>query len=234
MTDHHPGPGPIHFPFLPDDHREDEQAIGTASFVLSLRARGIRDIALLRAMELVPREVFAPRRFSDLSRTDVALPLPCGQTMTAPRTVAAMLLALGVQPGQRVMEVGTGTGYVTALLAKLGAEVHSVERFNTLAESAAQHLRIVETGGTRIEVGDGLAARPRDRFDRILLNGAVGAIPSSVTSLLAPGGRLVGALSAGGAPRLVRIDRQEDGELRQEPGAHLRIAPLVTGVATTL
>jgi protein-L-isoaspartate(D-aspartate) O-methyltransferase len=224
----------MHFPFLPDDHRGDEQAIGAASFVLSLRARGIRDIALLRAMELVPREVFAPRRFSDLSRTDVALPLPCGQTMTAPRTVAAMLLALSVQAGQRVLEVGTGTGYVTALLAKLGAQVHSVERFNTLAESASHHLRIVDAGGARIEVADGLAARPRDRFDRILLNGAVSAIPSAVTSLLGPGGRLVGALSAEGGPRLVTIDRREDGETHQEPGANLRIAPLVGGVASTL
>jgi protein-L-isoaspartate(D-aspartate) O-methyltransferase len=233
MTDPHPRSGQIHLPFFPDDHRDDE-AIGVASFILSLRARGIRDTALLRAMELVPREVFAPRRFTDLSRTDVALPLPCGQTMTAPRTVAAMLLALGVVPGQRVLEIGTGTGYVTALLVKLGAEVHSVERFNTLAESAAQHLRIVEAGKARIEIGDGLAVRPRERFDRILLNGAGREIPGSVTSLLGPGGRLVGALTIEGLPRLVRIDRRENDELLQELGAGLRIAPLVTGVAATL
>ena len=99
---------------------ERGRPIGAASFVLSLRAKGIRDTALLRAMELVPREVFAPRRFTDLARTDVALPLPCGQTMTGPATVAAMLLALGVQAGQRVLEVGTGSGYVTALLAGSG------------------------------------------------------------------------------------------------------------------
>jgi len=191
-------------------------------------------VALLRAMELVPREVFAPRRFTDLSRTDVALPLPCGQTMTAPGTVAAMLLSLGVAPGQRVLEVGTGTGYVTALLARLGAEVVTVERFNTLAESAAQHLRIVEAGKVRLEIGDGLATRVRDRFDRILLNGACPEIPHAVTSLLAHGGRLVGALAAEGLPRLVRIDRSEGDEWRQEIGQALRISPLVTGIAATL
>jgi protein-L-isoaspartate(D-aspartate) O-methyltransferase len=80
-------------PFLSDAEARDEQeAIGVASFILSLRAKGIRDTALLRAMELVPREVFAPRRFTDLAKTDVALPLACGQTMTGPRTVAAMRL----------------------------------------------------------------------------------------------------------------------------------------------
>ncbi len=222
-------------PFFPEaDNREEEVAIGVASFILSLRARGIRDTALLRAMELVPREVFAPRRFTDLSKTDVSLPLPCGQTMTAPGTVAAMLLALGVASGQRVLEVGTGTGYVTALLAKLGAEVTSVERFNTLAESANQHLRIVEAGRVRVEIGDGLAPRVRERFDRILLNGARPEIPAHLTSLLGPGGRLVGALTVDGSPRLVRIDRLEDGELRQELGAGLRISPLVIGIAATL
>lgn len=222
-------------PFFPEaDSRDEEEAIGVASFILSLRARGIRDTALLRAMELVPRDVFAPRRFSDLSRTDVALPLPCGQTMTGPGTVATMLLALGVVPGHRVLEVGTGTGYVTALLARLGAEVITVERFNTLAESAAQHLRIVEAGKVRIEVGDGLATRVRDRFDRILLNGARPEIPTTVTSLLGPGGRLVGALTNEGLPRLVRIDRLDGGELKQELGAGLRISPLVTGIAATL
>ncbi|MGO4526503.1 protein-L-isoaspartate O-methyltransferase [Microvirga sp. 2MCAF35] len=222
-------------PFLPEAEARDEQeAIGAASFILSLRAKGIRDTALLRAMELVPREVFAPRRFTDLARTDVALPLPCGQTMTGPATVAAMLLALGVQPGQRVLEVGTGSGYVTALLARLGAEVTSVERFNTLAESAAQHLKIVEAGKVRVEVGDGLAARVRDRFDRILLNGACPEIPETVTTLLGPGSRLVGALTIAAVPHLVRIERNAEGELTQSVGAALRISPLVTGIAATL
>src|ERR687889_1943998 len=202
-------------PFLPeaDDARDEQAAIGAASFILSLRARGIRDTALLRAMELVPREVFAPRRFTDLARTDVALPLPCGQTMTGPTTVAAMLLALGVHPGQRVLEVGTGSGYVTALLARLGAEVTSVERFSTLAESAGQHLKIVEAGKVRMEVGDGLAARVRDRFDRILLNGARPEIPETLMPLLGPGGRLVGALTVEGMPRLVKVERGTEGEL---------------------
>jgi protein-L-isoaspartate(D-aspartate) O-methyltransferase len=223
-------------PFLPeaDDASDEQAAIGTASFILSLRARGIRDTALLRAMELVPREVFAPRRFTDLSRTDVALPLPCGQTMTAPATVAAMLLALGVQPGQRILEVGTGSGYVTALLARLGAEVISVERFNTLAAAAAQHLKIVEAGKVRLEVGDGLAVRVRDRFDRILLNGARPEIPEALMPLLGPGGRLVGALTVEGMPRLMTVERDAEGEVTQNLGAPLRISPLVTGIAATL
>lgn len=233
MTDAPPKPGQIDLPLFPAGHRDDE-AVGVASFILSLRARGIRDTAVLRAMELVPREVFAPRRFSDLSRTDVALPLPCGQTMTSPRTVATMLVALGVGEGQRVLEVGTGSGYVTAVLAKLGAEVHSVERFSTLADSAAQHLKIVNAGNVRIEIGDGLAARPRERFDRILLNGAVAEIPQVVTSLLGPGGRLVGAIPFGGSPHLVRIQRLEGSEFHQDLGAPLRLSPLVPGLAATL
>lgn len=222
-------------PFFSEaDARSEQEAIGVASFILSLRAKGIRDTALLRAMELVPRDVFAPRRFRDLSRTDVALPLPCGQTMTAPGTVASMLLALGVAPGQRVLEIGTGTGYVSALMAHLGAEVITVERFNTLAESAGQHLNIVEAGRVRVEVGDGLAARVRDRFDRILLNGAWADIPATLTSLLAPGGRLVGALAEEGAPRLVQVDRFQDGEFNRNLGGPLRISRLVTGIAATL
>lgn len=222
-------------PFFPEaEGRGEEEAIGVASFILSLRARGIRDTALLRAMELVPREVFAPRRFTDLSRTDVTLPLPCGQSMTAPGTVATMLLALGVEQGQRILEVGTGTGYVTALLARLGAEVTTVERFNTLAESAAQHLKIVEASGVRMEVGDGLAPRVRERFDRILLNGAHPEIPETLLSLLAPGGRLVGAMTVEGMPHLVKVIRREDAGFEHEIGARLRISPLVTGVAATL
>jgi protein-L-isoaspartate(D-aspartate) O-methyltransferase len=215
--------------------RDETGAVEAASFVLSLRAKGIRDTAVLRTMELVPREVFAPRRFTDLARTDVALPLPCGQTMTGPGTVATMLVALGVQAGQRILEIGTGSGYVTALLVRLGAQVHSVERFTTLARGATEHLKIVEAAGAaQVEIGDGLALRPRERYDRILLNGALPEIPQHLPALLGPGGRLIGALAGEVQPRLVRIARLPDGQLRQDLGGGLRLSPLVPGTAETL
>jgi len=203
---------------------------------MALRARGIRDTGVLGAMERVPRELFAPRRFADLSRTDVSLPLPCGQTMTAPGTVAAMLVALDAKRGQRVLEVGTGTGYVTALLAKLGCRVHTIERFATLAESAAARFAIAGVGeAITATAGDGLSPDlPAGSFERILLNGAVVAVPPALTSLLAAGGRLVGAVASDGFPRLVRIERQADGNLREDLGEALRLAPLVPGAAASL
>jgi protein-L-isoaspartate(D-aspartate) O-methyltransferase len=223
-----------HFNLPPLDEEEDE-AIGRASFLLGLRSRGIRDTAVLRAMEKVPRELFAPARFGDLSRKDVALPLPCGQTMTAPATVATMLAALCLEPGQRVLEIGTGSGYVTALLAAMGAEVVSVERCAMLADSAVQHVKVAGlVGRARIEVGDGLAQRVRERFDRVIVNGASTELPQTLTALLAPGGRLVGALTANGFPRLLKVERGHDGGLRQEFGAALRIAPLTAGKAASL
>lgn len=197
--------------------------------MLSLRARGIFDLNVLRAMETVPRDLFAPRRFADLSRSDVALPLACGQTMTAPRVVAAMLAALGVEPGHRVLEVGTGSGYVTALLARIGAEVYSVERHRSLADSA--RVRIAALGLGRsvfVECGDGSVGGRFDvRFDRILLNGALPQLDSALTSRLAGGGRLVGAVPIDRVPHLLTLSRDPAGELHRTLGQPLRISPLV-------
>jgi protein-L-isoaspartate(D-aspartate) O-methyltransferase len=187
-------------------------------------------------MELVPREVFAPRRLADLARTDLALPLACGQTMTAPSAVAAALVALSVGADQRVLEIGTGSGYVTALLVRLGAQVVSVERFGTLSQGAAERLRHVEAlASVRLETGDGLALRPRERFDRILLNGCVDAVPQHLLDLLAPGGRLVGALRAEGLSRLVRIERPAEGSAAApQTLGPIRLSPLIPGVARAL
>jgi protein-L-isoaspartate(D-aspartate) O-methyltransferase len=191
-----PRSGPS-FPPLARFDDPDREAVGAATFVLGLRARGIRDTEVLRAMELV-------------------------------------LAALGVEAGQRILEIGTGSGYVTALLVRLGAQVVTVERYGSLAESAVGHLKAAGVNtSVRMEVADGLAQRPRERFDRILLNGARPQVPATLTPLLGPGGRLVGAVTVEGAPRLVRVDRVE-GETREEIGAPLRISPLVSGAAISL
>ena len=207
------------------------ERVDAASFILSLRARGIRETTILSAMERVRRELFAPRRFGDLARTDVSLPLPFGQTMTAPSAVAAMLAALGPEPGQRALEIGTGSGYVTALLARIGCRVTTIERYATLAEEAQVRLEIAGADpGIEMGVGNGLKLDlGAERFDRILVNGAVPAVPSALTSLLAVGGRLVGGLAVDGFPRLIKVERGEDGSLAQTVGAPLRLARLTCG-----
>lgn len=217
---------------LNEDSAPPRAAIAAAAFTLGLRGRGIRDTAVLGAMERVPRELFAPSRFRDLARADVALPLACGQTMTGPTAVAAMLIALGAGPDQRALEIGTGSGYVTALLLKLGCRVRTVERYAVLAAEAEARFRAgAVEGAPEVEVGDGLGPELERllagaRFDRILVNGAVSAVPGSLTSLLAPGGRLVGAVAADGFPRLVRIERSPEGRLDQETGAPLRLSAM--------
>lgn len=220
----------------PQTRHADHQAVEAAAFILALRARGVRNTAVLGAMERARRELFAPRRFADLARTDVALPLPCGQTMTAPSVVATMLAALGAETGGRALEIGTGSGWVTAVLAKLGCRVHTVERYATLAESAAARFSVAGVAGAiTLNVGDGLApGAVEGRFDRILVNGAMLSAPGWLTSLLVPGGRLVGALAFEGWPRLVRIDRAADGQLKQELGPALRLSRLAAGHAASL
>ena len=213
-------------------------SIEAAAFVMALRGRGVRDTDTLRALERVPRERFAPARHRDLARRDLALPLACGQTMTAPTTVAAMLKALALRPGARILEIGTGSGYVTALLLRLGAaHVHSLERYATLADEARDNLVPEDRPLATITVGDGLhpaTLRGAEPFDRILLNGTVPAIPEHLGALLGPGGRLVAPVGRPEAAGLVTWMRGPDGTLDARPGAAVRLAPLTPGRARVL
>lgn len=219
----------------PSDHVAEE----AAAFIMSLRARGIRDMNVLRAMERIPRAAFAPRRFHDLARSDMSLPLPCGQTMTAPSLVAAMLIHLDLKPGHHVLEIGTGSGYVTALLAHMGAHVHSVERYTTLLAGAALRLQSFKPSEVSFETGDGLditqlQSLKEQRFDRILLNGTLASIPASLTSLLTPDGKLVGAIPRDQAPHLIKIERLPDGTLHQSIKEPVRLSSLIAGKAQCL
>lgn len=208
----------------------------TVAFLLSLRARGVRDLALLRAMERVPRDRFAPSRFADLAREDVSVPLPCGQTMTAPHTVANLLGALDMQVGARVLEVGTGSGYVSTLLAALGGEVVSLERYRSLALAA--HERVSGSGfGKLIDLrhADGFQPdRTLGRFDRILVNGVTQTVPEALLTRLSNGGRLVGALRIEGTARRVVVTRLGDDQFDHATGPVLRLPPLVPGISRAL
>ncbi|MDP4003247.1 protein-L-isoaspartate O-methyltransferase [Methylobacterium sp. NEAU K] len=208
-----------------------EEAAGNAAFVMALRGRGLRDTAILRAMEQVPREQFAPAAHRAQARRDIALPLPCGASMTAPSTVAQMLALLRVEPGHRILEIGTGSGYVTALLAKLGAgAVLSLERYATLAEDAAA--RLVPHSEVRVVQADGLAPDlPDGGFDRILVHGSVDAIPPHWRAALEPGGRLVLGIILDGGCRIAAV---AEPDAAPEPGAPTRLAALVPGLARVL
>ena len=208
-----------------------EAAAGNAAFVMALRGRGLRDTAVLRAMEQVPRDAFAPQPHREHARRDIALPLPCGASMTAPSTVALMLALLRLEPGQRVLEIGTGSGYVTALLAQLGAgAVLSLERYTTLAGMATRQLAALAE--VHVVRADGLAPElPDGGFDRILVHGSVAAIPPHWRAALEPGGRLVTGLSGDG---LCRAAVLASPEADAEPGAPVRLAALVPGLARVL
>lgn len=208
----------------------------TVAFLLSLRAQGVRDLGVLRAMEKIPRERFAPSRFADLARQDVSVPLPCGQTMTAPHTVASLLTALDMQPSARVLEVGTGSGYVSTLLAAMGGEVVSLERYRTLALAA--HERVSGSGYDKmvdLRHADGFQPdRTMGRFDRILVNGVANAVPEALLMRLSTGGRLVGALRVEGVARRVVVTRLADGGFDHALGPIVRLPPLAPGLAQAL
>ena len=200
-----------------------------AAFLFRLRARGIRDLAVLRALEAVPRDAFVPHRYADLAARDIALPLPCGQTLSEPYIVARMMEALGVAPGHRVLEVGSGSGYATAVLARLGGAVLGVERFRALAQGARSRLAALGIAEASVVWGDGLAVPPdRGPFDRILVHAALAGVPAELAALLGPDGTMVFA-QAGDRQTIVRARRADDGRWSLTPVAPSRLRPLYDG-----
>lgn len=160
---------------------------------LDLERRGIKDCRVLEAIERVPREQFVPSHEQHLAYCDQALPIDCGQTISQPYMVALMTECLELSGQERVLEIGTGSGYQTALLAELAAEVVSIERWPQLAEKAKE--RLTSLGYTNVDVraGDGaLGAPDRAPFDRILITAAASTCPPALWEQLAEGGILIG------------------------------------------
>src|ERR1035437_961052 len=174
-----------------------------------LRGRGISNEPLLAAMGRIPRELFVPQGAADRAYTDEALPIEAGQTISQPYMVAAMTQLLEAQPGMRVLEIGTGSGYQAAVLAAIGCDVISIERHADLAEAA--RARLSELGllrGVRIEVGDGSLGWPAAApFEGIVVTAAAPSVPATLRSQLADGGRLVVPVGTPRSQELVGVMR---------------------------
>ena len=160
-----------------------------------LRRRGIRSSAVLAAMERVPRESFVPEAVRDEAYSDRALQIDCHQTISQPYIVALMTEALQLTGRERVLEIGTGSGYQTAVLAELSAEVYSIERHAPLSQQAAERLERLDYRNVHLRVGDGGLGWPEAApFDRCLIAAAAPEVPEEVWKQMREGGILVAPL----------------------------------------
>jgi protein-L-isoaspartate(D-aspartate) O-methyltransferase len=173
-----------------------------------IAARGVRDERVLKALRDVPRHVFVPEDLRHEAYEDRPLPIGEGQTISQPYMVGAMTAALAPTAEHRVLEIGTGSGYQTAILACLATEVVSIERHATLAARAAEHLAELGISNVRIIMGDGTKGYPSGApFPRILVTAAAPVIPEPLKEQLADGGRLVLPVGRSGFQRLLIVTR---------------------------
>jgi protein-L-isoaspartate(D-aspartate) O-methyltransferase len=194
---------------------------------LQLRERGIEDPRVLDAMEAVPREAFVPEGLRRRAYADSALPIGEGQTISQPWIVAAICQALRLRGGERVLEVGTGSGYSACVLARLAAEVISVERHPSLAERARAVIEVLGVTGVEVVVADGSRGLPeRAPFDGIAVHATAPAPPRALLDQLADGGRLVIPLAGRAADMLTVFHREGGGFGREEIGP-CRFVPLL-------
>jgi protein-L-isoaspartate(D-aspartate) O-methyltransferase len=212
------------------DGAPDRESLGRLIF--ALRANGVTDNRVLDAIERTPRHVFVDRAFRDRAYEDTALPIACGQTISQPTVVGLMTQALKVEPRHKVLEVGAGSGYQAAILARLARRVYAIERHPPLAREAARRLAALDLGNVSVIAGDGARGWPEQApFDRIIVTAAAEEAPRLLLEQLREGGIMV--LPIGDIDdhqRLIRIVKTADGPDYSEL-LPVRFVPLLPGIA---
>ena len=206
---------------------ESEQRGSRRRLVEALRANGISDESVLRAMEAVPRHLFVPESVRHRAYEDAALPIGSGQTISQPYVQARYLELLGLQGREKVLEIGTGSGYQTALLALLAEAVFGVERIAALAEGAKAALAAAGVRNVTVLVGDGtLGWRPFAPYDAILVAAASPEIPAPLLEQLALGGKMVIPLGDRNSQVLTLVERRAEG-IHTQTVSDVRFVPLL-------
>ncbi|HOS77224.1 MAG TPA: protein-L-isoaspartate(D-aspartate) O-methyltransferase [Syntrophales bacterium] len=195
-----------------------------------LRSRGIRDERVLKALEAIPRHLFVDEALRDQAYFDHPLPIDAGQTISQPYIVALMTAALELRGSERVLEIGTGSGYQTAVLAALADQVFSIERVAPLASRARKILDALDDYNVAIRIGDGTYGwREESPFDAIIVTAGAPRVPRILVEQLAVGGRLVIPVGDRHTQDLVRVIRQSEdaGDIKQEDLGGCRFVSLI-------
>ena len=207
--------------------RNRQPGDGPEARLLAVLRTHVDDTRVLAAIREVPRDVFVPARLREEAWDNVALPIGSGQTISQPLVVARMCELLALRGDERVLDIGTGSGYHAAVLARLVAHVWSVELHPGLSERAAGQLAAAGIANVTLLVGDGSLGHPDEApYDAINVAAAMPAIPPALPEQLAEGGRLVGPV--GDDQRLVLLRREAGGMLRREQHERVRFVPLVS------
>jgi protein-L-isoaspartate(D-aspartate) O-methyltransferase len=194
-----------------------------------IAARGLDDPALLAAFRAVPREDFISGDYADYAYQDSPLPIESGQTISQPYIVALTIYAAGIKPGDKVLEVGAGSGYAAAVIGQIADEVIAVERHHELVELATTRMRRLGYGHVKIVEGDGTLGWPEEApFDAIVAAASGSHVPKSWIAQLKPGGRIVMPIGEPHAGQsLIKVTKREDGTFKHEDLGGVRFVPLI-------
>jgi len=197
------------------------------ALVDKLRSKGIKDERVLEAIGRVPRHEMIDSALENRAYEDTALPIGKNQTISQPYTVAVQTELMGLSPGERVLEIGTGSGYQAAVLCEMGVDVYTVERVKELYERARDMLRSMDYDVT-IKLGDGTKGwRAYAPYDGIVVTAGAPAVPSQLTKQLTIGGQLVVPVGNRDKQSMVRITRTDEDGFKKEEFAHFKFVPLI-------
>ena len=193
-----------------------------------LMPRSIESAAVLGAMRSVPRHLFVPEAMRDGSYLDTPLPIGSGQTISQPYIVAYMTEQLGLAPGDKILEIGTGSGYQAAILAYLGCEVYTMEVVEPLASEAERTLAALNFGGVKVKRGNGYLGWPEEApFDAIIVTAAPEAIPGALVEQLADGGKMIIPVGKANAVQWLKLVTKADGKAATGDLIPVRFVPMV-------
>ncbi|MCK9550578.1 protein-L-isoaspartate(D-aspartate) O-methyltransferase [Aquamicrobium lusatiense] len=213
----------------------DEDREGFAAFLLRLRGKGTVPKALIAAIEATPRRGFLAPQFSNVAWSERMLPIECGEAIEGADIQAAILAAMGLEPGMRIMEIGTGSGYTAAVMSRLAGRIITVERYKTLAEQARQRFDALGISNVIVRHADGSNGLHNEGpFDRIVVWAAFESIPRFLLEQLSSGGLVIAPVGPAEGEQLVAKLTKVGSRFEREDIGVVRLQPLIPGIASVI